>query len=138
MAPRRVAERERVVVREAAEREPVVRDLVPLLARHFTSLASDAKSRVGEEAGDAHRTPSAELTRSVPGHSSALRRRTGAMDARTRWPTRACHPERAKRVEGSPSHMPVSPLVSLDRERDHARNESRPSRLFRERRRLEL
>src|SRR4029077_20872536 len=51
VAPRRVAEGERVVVRESAPSEPVVGDLIPLLARDFARLAADAERGVGEEAG---------------------------------------------------------------------------------------
>src|SRR5262249_22466131 len=49
MAPRRGAERSRVVVGRAEQVEPVVRNAVPLLARHLARLAPDADGGVGEE-----------------------------------------------------------------------------------------
>ena len=39
----------RVVIRVAAKDEPVLRDVVPLLAGHFAGLAADADAGVGEE-----------------------------------------------------------------------------------------
>ena len=54
VAPRRVAEARCVVVRESREREPVVGNAVPLLARDLAGLAADAQRRVGEEGGYRH------------------------------------------------------------------------------------
>jgi hypothetical protein len=50
VAPRRRAERARVVVGHPGEIEAVVAELVPLLASDLTSLAPDADRRIGEEA----------------------------------------------------------------------------------------
>src|SRR3954465_4981182 len=66
MTPRRRTELHGVVVRHAGEPEPVVGELVPLLARDLARLAPDAHRRVGEEALRAHRER-------LPGRMSAVR-----------------------------------------------------------------
>jgi hypothetical protein len=55
MPPGGVAERERVVVRETAPAQPVLGDVVPLLASHFARLAADAERGVSEEPRHGHR-----------------------------------------------------------------------------------
>ena len=53
VTPRRGAERYRVVERHAGQREAVVGQLVPLLARDLAGLATDAQRRVREKS-DVH------------------------------------------------------------------------------------
>ena len=50
MPPGRRAEVTGVIVRISRPREAVIRDLVPFLASDFTCFATDANTRVGEEA----------------------------------------------------------------------------------------
>src|SRR5205823_3959858 len=73
--PRRVSERDGVVVREAGEVVAIARYLVPLLARDLACLASDAQRGVGEEGRDHRRT-------SEP-RTSALGSRTSDLGPRT-------------------------------------------------------
>src|SRR5665809_128057 len=57
MPPRRGPQVARVVVAHAGERETVVGELVPLLARYLAGFAADADGRVGKEAGGHQRNP---------------------------------------------------------------------------------
>ena len=50
VAPRRRAKVAGIVVGISRPGEPVIRELVPLFARDFASLATDANTRIGEEA----------------------------------------------------------------------------------------
>src|SRR6185436_3474167 len=77
--PGRGAERAGVVVRVPGEQQPILRHLVPLLARHLARLAPDAKRRVRQEACD---------PRGLHAHVSQIRRRAERAPGR-RAPVRA-------------------------------------------------
>src|SRR5438046_1698276 len=106
-----MAERGRVVVRQAAPRVPVGGNLVPFLARDFARLAADAQRGVGQEGRDRHQVcllNSIYLVAASPrGRRPGMRSHSSAFDSMIR--TFGSSEIATRSLTASPVTMPRDP-----------------------------